>query len=143
MCNNALHYRSRIFAGRVVEIRQRKGKQPFRASPRRVAQCERGARNRNHCLDLTIRPSVDTLPFRRTREILLAEVRIDMALVKCRECDAEVSKGAKTCPQCGTVWPARGKVEQGINDVANGLMKIGLGLVCIAIFILVFIALVT
>ena len=29
------------------------------------------------------------------------------ALVKCRECDHQVSKSAVVCPGCGTPWPVR------------------------------------
>lgn len=29
-----------------------------------------------------------------------------MAMAPCRECGKEVSTTAKTCPHCGTQWPA-------------------------------------
>lgn len=40
-----------------------------------------------------------------------------MALVKCKECGAEVAKNAKSCPQCGIAHPGVGKLETLIGAV--------------------------
>lgn len=46
-----------------------------------------------------------------------------MAMIKCRECDADMSSKANACPKCGRVY--RG----GPLSAARGLAYVGIGLV--------------
>lgn len=52
-----------------------------------------------------------------------------MALIKCRECGAEVSSGAKKCPQCGAANPD--KTTHLITVVAGSALMILLVLLAI------------
>lgn len=54
-------------------------------------------------------------------------------MVKCRECKARISRSANACPQCGAKNPAKGKIEHGLNETSNALMKAGCLLVLLAV----------
>ncbi len=45
-----------------------------------------------------------------------------MALKKCRECDGEVSTGAKTCPHCGVDRPAGPTAEDWAGFIVLGVV---------------------
>ena len=48
-----------------------------------------------------------------------------MALKKCKECDAEISSSAKTCPQCGKKQKSTGAIILGIILVIIGIGMLG------------------
>ena len=64
-----------------------------------------------------------------------------MSMVQCRECQAEISKSAKACPQCGAPKPGRGKFEHGMSQFSSSLMRLGCGLTALAFLILLALAL--
>lgn len=47
----------------------------------------------------------------------------------CRDCQAEVSRSAKACPQCGARKPWMGKAQWGVRLFSNWGMLIGLSAV--------------
>jgi len=51
-----------------------------------------------------------------------------MALIKCSECDREISDQAKTCPGCGAKVPLKGP-----EGVFVGLLSLGAGLIALGI----------
>ena len=59
-------------------------------------------------------------------------------MVKCRECKARISRSGKACPQCGTEEPAKGKVQHGLNETGNALMKVGCLLIILGLLAPVF-----
>jgi hypothetical protein len=40
-----------------------------------------------------------------------------MAMIRCRECDKEISSEAETCPQCGCSDPSTGPVTRSAKGV--------------------------
>ena len=47
-------------------------------------------------------------------------------LKPCRDCNTPISRRAKVCPQCGLKKPHQGAFTRGLNDLAKGLLALGL-----------------
>ena len=46
-------------------------------------------------------------------------------LKHCRECNHQVAKRAKACPNCGARHPTKSKLEANLDSIASGAFKAG------------------
>lgn len=53
----------------------------------------------------------------------------------CRDCNAEISKAAKTCPQCGSP-----SVSQAVGDLGKAMTQIGCVILLLPILIALFLS---
>lgn len=56
-----------------------------------------------------------------------------MAMKPCRECGAEISSHAKTCPHCGIDKPFRMAAQRGLDSFGSWAIKLGLLIILLGI----------
>ena len=63
-------------------------------------------------------------------------------LTNCRECNHQVAKRAKACPNCGARHPTKSKLEANLDSLASGSFKLGGAMIGLPVLIIMGIVLV-